>query len=287
MMQQKKPSTQQLLQEIESLRREVEQLQREKADLQILLETATADTGAAVRQLYESNKQLQAEVAAAIALRHCESATQQAKLAEVQSLLAKAATEKADLEILLETTIAHADTVEQVLHSQNIRDPLTGLFNRRYMDQFLRRELRHAQRLCQPLGLILLDIDHFKRFNDTFGHLAGDAVLREMGRLLQAHQSSSDIACRYGGEELVLIVPATSLKETAARAEQVRQAVKLLNLEHYRQPLGGITISLGVACFPDHGQSSAALIRAADAALYRAKALGRDRLVTADSLKPL
>jgi diguanylate cyclase (GGDEF)-like protein len=82
-------------------------------------------------------------------------------------------------------------------------------------------------------------------------------------------------------------MPATSLKETASRAEKVRLAVKLLNLEHHRQPLGKITISLGVACFPDHGQSSSALIRAADAALYRAKALGRDRLVTADSLKPL
>ncbi len=286
-MQQKKPSTQQLLQEIESLRREVEQLKLEKADLQLLLGTATADTGVALRHLYESNKQLQAELAAAIALRQCESAALQSKLAELQSLLEKAATEKADLEILLETTIAHADTVEQLLHSQNIRDPLTGLFNRRYMDRSLRRELRNAERLSLPLGLILIDIDHFKRFNDTFGHLAGDAVLREMGRLLQALQRSSDIACRYGGEELVLIMPATSLKETAARAEQVRLAVKLLNLEHHRQPLGKITISLGVACFPEHGQSSSALIRAADAALYRAKAEGRDRLVTADSLKPL
>lgn len=162
------------------------------------------------------------------------------------------------------------------LQNQSIRDPLTGLFNRRYMEESLDRELLRCERLQQPLSIIMIDVDHFKRFNDTFGHDAGDAVLRELGLFLQSHVRGSDIACRYGGEELTLILPEASLNVTCKRAEQLRQGAKHLQIRHHHQLLGGITLSLGVACFPEHGITTSAVMQAADAALYRAKASGRD-----------
>ncbi len=171
--------------------------------------------------------------------------------------------------------------LHETLQQQSIRDPLTGLFNRRYLEESLERELNRAERKQQSLGVIMLDVDHFKRFNDTFGHEAGDAVLRELGIFLQKHIRVSDIACRYGGEELTLILPEASLEDTMERAEKLRQGVKYLNVHYRRQPLGGITLSLGIAMFPQHGLTSESVIRAADVALYRAKAAGRDRVVTA------
>ena len=171
-------------------------------------------------------------------------------------------------------------TLQETLQRQSIRDSLTGLFNRRYLEESLVREIHRADRKQQPLGIIMLDVDHFKRFNDTFGHEAGDAVLREMGLFVQKNIRESDIACRYGGEELMLILPETCLETTRKRAEQIREGVKHLNVQHRRQPLGGITISVGVACFPEDGLTGEALIQAADTALYEAKAQGRDRVVT-------
>ena len=169
--------------------------------------------------------------------------------------------------------------LRETLQRQSIRDSLTGLFNRRYLEESLIREIHRADRKQQPLGIIMLDVDHFKRFNDTFGHEAGDAVLRELGLFVQKNIRESDIACRYGGEELTLILPETSLEITNRRAEQIREGVKHLNVQHRRQPLGGITISVGVACFPEDGLTGEALIQAADTALYEAKAQGRDRVV--------
>lgn len=166
------------------------------------------------------------------------------------------------------------------LQNQSIRDPLTGLFNRRYLNEFLEREMRRAERNQGCLSLLLLDVDHFKQFNDRFGHDAGDAVLRHLSRFLQESIRGSDIACRYGGEEMVLILPNTSLEDARQRAEQLRQGVKDLKVEH-PQSLGAISISVGVACFPAHGSFSEALLQAADLALYQAKATGRDRVVTA------
>lgn len=170
----------------------------------------------------------------------------------------------------------------ETLHNQSIRDALTGLFNRRYLEESLTQELHRAQRSQHTLSLIVIDVDHFKRFNDTFGHDAGDAVLRELGKFLQDNVRGSDIACRFGGEEMVLILPGAALADAQQRAEQLRQGVKQLTIKHH-QSLGQVTISLGVACFPDHADSRAALMKAADAALYQAKAEGRDRVVTADS----
>lgn len=170
-------------------------------------------------------------------------------------------------------------TLRETLQKQSIRDPLTGLFNRRYLEESLLREIHRAERKQQSVGIIMLDVDHFKRFNDTFGHEAGDTVLRELGLFLRKNIRQSDIACRYGGEELTLIMPESSLEATKLRAEQIREGVKLLQVQHRRQLLGSITVSLGVACFPEHGLTGDAVIRSADEALYQAKAKGRDRVV--------
>ena len=122
----------------------------------------------------------------------------------------------------------------------------------------------------------MLDVDHFKRFNDTFGHEAGDSVLQELGRFLLKYVRGSDIACRYGGEEFILILPEGSLDITSKRAEQLREEIKHLHLKYRHEPLGQITLSLGVASFPEHGLTGQNVIREADAALYRAKREGRD-----------
>lgn len=164
------------------------------------------------------------------------------------------------------------------LRMQSIRDPLTGLYNRHYLEESLAREAARAERSGAPLGIVMLDIDHFKHFNDTFGHDAGDVVLRALGEFLLKHVRGGDIACRFGGEEFTLILPGASLKISIRRAEELRKGVKLFHLQHDGQDLGEIRLSLGVAVFPDHGETPQAVVEAADAALYRAKQNGRDRV---------
>ncbi len=171
--------------------------------------------------------------------------------------------------------------LRETLRHQSIRDPLTGLFNRRYMEETLERETRRVARAQRPLGIIMLDVDHFKLFNDTFGHDAGDALLREFGNFLRAHVRGEDVACRYGGEEFTLILPEASLEVTRQRAEHLRDDIKHLHAQYHDQPLGAVMLSLGVAVFPDHGSTGEAVLKAADAALYRAKREGRDRVVVA------
>lgn len=168
--------------------------------------------------------------------------------------------------------------LRETLRSQSIRDPLTGLFNRRYMEESLEREMRRASRGRHPVGIIMLDLDHFKKFNDAYGHDAGDALMRLVGSTLQRSIRAEDIACRYGGEEFTLILPEASLVDAAQRAESIRESIRNLNVQHRRQQLGGVTISAGVAIFPDHGPTGDAVLRAADAALYQAKSRGRDRV---------
>jgi diguanylate cyclase (GGDEF)-like protein/PAS domain S-box-containing protein len=167
------------------------------------------------------------------------------------------------------------------LRDQAIRDPLTGLFNRRYLEETLDRELGRAERDEQPVGVLMLDIDYFKRFNDSFGHAAGDEVLRALGRVLGQQVRVEDIACRYGGEEFTLVLPGCSLEAACQRAEQLRQQARDLHLVHAGQPVGGITISVGVAVSPQHGLTDGPLLRAADAALYQAKQAGRNQVVAA------
>jgi len=170
-----------------------------------------------------------------------------------------------------------------VLHSLSVRDPLTGLFNRRYMEESLQREVHRAARNQRTVGIIMLDLDHFKQFNETFGHDAGDALLREAGSVLQRSMRVSDIVCRYGGEEFTIIMPEASLAATLQKAEQLRTTVNQLRVQHHSLVLGPITFSLGVSLFPDHGSTGEAVLRAADAALYQAKFEGRDRVMMAES----
>lgn len=193
------------------------------------------------------------------------------QLTEVKQRLAVTVAEQVSL------ALANLKLREQ-LKTQSIQDPLTGLFNRRYLETTLERELERAKRNSSPLSLVMVDVDHFKRFNDTFGHEAGDAVLRELGQLLQKSIRGSDFACRYGGEELTFVMPGASLEVTVARAEQLRQRVKQLRLDYRGQSLGAISLSLGVASFPMHGLTGDEVLRAADSALYVAKKTGRDRV---------
>jgi diguanylate cyclase (GGDEF)-like protein len=164
------------------------------------------------------------------------------------------------------------------LREQAIRDPLTGLYNRRYLEETLERELNRAKRRNLPLGVIMLDIDHFKRFNDTFGHEGGDVLLRELGQFLQTSVRREDIACRYGGEEFTLVLPEVSLEMIQQRAETLRAGARELNVRYRGQTLSAITVSLGAAAYPEHGATAETLVRAADGALYRAKREGRDRV---------
>ncbi len=171
--------------------------------------------------------------------------------------------------------------LREMLHNLSIKDPLTGIFNRRYMEASLEQELSRAERNNSQLSVIMLDIDHFKRFNDTFGHDAGDTLLRELGHFLANSIRNCDIPCRFGGEEFILILPDSSLDGATAKADQIRRGVKNLQLSHNSQPLGIITISMGIASFRDHGNDPSTLINAADEALYRAKHEGRDRVCLA------
>ncbi len=175
--------------------------------------------------------------------------------------------------------------LQESLRDQAIRDPLTGLFNRRYMEEALHRELYRTARRKAKVGFVLFDLDHFKKFNDRFGHNAGDATLREVSTFVQKNSRAEDILCRYGGEEFLLVLSDCSSKALIERAEQIREGVKQLRLEHEQRPLGDITLSIGVALFPDHGRTLEELFQAADAALYQAKRAGRDRVAVADPLR--
>ena len=172
--------------------------------------------------------------------------------------------------------------LREALLEQSIRDPLTELYNRRYMEEALNQQLSRVTRQLHPLGLIMIDIDHFKNFNDTHGHAAGDALLRELGRLLQSHIRGGDVACRYGGEEFLLIMPDASLEAAHQRAVLLLQEAKKLRVQDAGESLDGITLSLGVAIYPEHGRNLDSVMRAADAALYRAKQEGRDRVIVAE-----
>jgi diguanylate cyclase (GGDEF)-like protein len=172
--------------------------------------------------------------------------------------------------------------LRETLRNQSIRDPLTGLFNRRYMEETLERELRRAERERRSVAVIMLDIDHFKRFNDEFSHEAGDVVLQELGSLLRSNSRAGDVPCRFGGEEFVLLLPATALADARKRADELRETIGTLHVTYRGQLLGPVRCSMGVAAFPIHGVAGEAILRAADAALYRAKDSGRDQVMVAE-----
>ena len=198
-------------------------------------------------------------------------AHQEFNLAERQTLMARIVAQYA-------LSLSNLQLRER-LRLESIRDALTGLYNRRYMESALERQRQQLQD-GQTVAIIMLDIDHFKRFNDTYGHEAGDAVLRALGQCLMHHARSEDIACRYGGEEFMLILSRTSLPTAITRAEQIWQHVGNLTIR-YQQHHFSLTISMGVAAFPEHGREMADVITAADKALYAAKEQGRNRVVVA------
>lgn len=167
--------------------------------------------------------------------------------------------------------------LQEALREQSTHDGLTGLFNRRYLDDNLARELIRAERADAPISVILGDLDHFKHVNDSSGHLAGDEVLRVFGNLIRRHARGSDICCRYGGEEFLLVLPGMSERTAIDRAEQLRSAIgtAIVDYDNIRIP---VTASFGVATFPHDGRTGDELIAAADDALYRAKEAGRNRV---------
>lgn len=166
--------------------------------------------------------------------------------------------------------------LQEALRYQATRDPLTGLFNRRYMEQALEKELHLASRHQTTFGVMIIDLDHFKNFNDIFGHDAGDAVLRDIAMFLQKNVRAEDIVCRYGGEEFFIILPHATLEITRNRAELLRQGVQNIYMQQNGRGLGPVTISLGVSIFPEHGSNTDELLRVADLALYHAKQSGRN-----------
>lgn len=168
--------------------------------------------------------------------------------------------------------------LQEKLRYQSLRDPLTGLYNRRYLQESLVKEIDRANRKQQFIGIIMLDVDHFKRFNDVYGHSAGDLVLKEVGAYLMSQIRQYDLACRYGGEELVVVMPDASIGDTVMRAEDIRNGISQLSLVHDGQKLEPVTVSIGVSCFPDDGINADGLISSADKALYQAKEQGRDRV---------
>jgi diguanylate cyclase (GGDEF)-like protein/PAS domain S-box-containing protein len=172
--------------------------------------------------------------------------------------------------------------LRQNLRHLSLQDPVTGLYNRRFLEEAIKLQILRAKRAHAPLAVAMMDIDHFKQINDLHGHDAGDAALRAVADLLQKSIRQGDVVCRFGGEEFVLLLPDTSLEVANRRSEALRLALEKLALQHSGKALTPLTVSLGVAAYPDHGLTSQALIKAADAALYRAKAAGRNQICVAE-----
>ena len=180
----------------------------------------------------------------------------------------------------LHARIREIETLHEELREQAIRDPLTGLYNRRYLSETLAREIGRAQREGYPVALVMIDVDRFKTVNDHHGHAAGDQVMRFLGAQFRAETRPGDIACRYGGDEFLMVLPNTSVETAYARAEQWRAAVKESSV-YWMEWTDSTTLSLGVAEFPQHGMSSEEVMMAADNAVYEAKRAGRDRTMIA------
>lgn len=203
---------------------------------------------------------------------YCDQPGAPAKLAEIASV----GSAMADAMSLALANLALRDK----LRSQALRDPLTGLYNRRYMEDTLQRVVRLSEREKSDVSVIMIDLDHFKRLNDQYGHAKGDAVLRDVAALILSQLRESDVACRYGGEELMIILPQCSLAAAASKAERLRQSIEAMS-----DPKGAqVSASFGVASIPTTSRSTVDMMAAADGALYEAKQKGRNRVVTAQPL---
>jgi diguanylate cyclase (GGDEF)-like protein/PAS domain S-box-containing protein len=171
------------------------------------------------------------------------------------------------------------------LHFQSVRDPLTSLYNRRYLEEFLLKQLHQSERTKSPLSVLMMDLDHFKRINDFYGHDAGDLALKELGKILSGGIRAGDLACRYGGEEFLLVLFNTDAEAAKARAEILREEVSHIRIKYGTQDVGPIQISIGIAVYPQDGLTSAELIETADKALYEAKNSGRNKSVLYADMK--
>jgi diguanylate cyclase (GGDEF)-like protein/PAS domain S-box-containing protein len=177
----------------------------------------------------------------------------------------------------LQTQLIEIGLLQSQLREQAIRDALTNVFNRRYMEETLERELARAAREVYPLCIVMMDIDHFKDVNDTYGHEAGDTVLKKLADLITAQSRQGDFVCRYGGEEFVLVMPNIGVDVAKERANSLLRSISSLFVPFGRFNLN-ITVSMGISWFPVHGQAKEELLRTADKALYEAKRKGRNQV---------
>lgn len=184
----------------------------------------------------------------------------------------------------LQSHLIEIGTLQSKLRAQAIRDPLTNLFNRRYLDETVDRELARAAREHYPVCVIMMDLDHFKRVNDTYGHAAGDQVLKALADTLVSRNRRGDFACRFGGEEFVVVMPNIDIDVAHKRAEDLRVRLNSLNIP-YEQFCLNTTVSIGIACYPSNGDERESLLRAADRAMYAAKKAGRNHILTYDALE--
>ena len=184
----------------------------------------------------------------------------------------------------LQSQLIEIGMLQSKLRSQAIRDPLTDLFNRRYLDETLDRELARASREDYPVCVIMMDIDHFKKMNDTYGHEAGDVVLKMLAKTLSARNRKGDFTCRFGGEEFVVVMPNIELETAYRRAEDLRRTLNSMLVEYGQHKLA-ITISMGIASYPSNGMDRESVLRAADHAMYAAKKAGRDHILTYDRVE--
>lgn len=192
-------------------------------------------------------------------------------------VLAYDITKRKQLELDLKAKIIEIDSLRVQLQDQAIRDSLTGVFNRRFLAEALEREIAKANREDMPISIVMMDVDHFKSFNDTYGHKCGDAVLRDLAGFLTKNSRHGDIVCRYGGEEFVILMPEASFQNAFERAQSWQQAYASKTIEYEDKALK-VTFSAGVASYPQHGPNGEAILHAADHALYESKSNGRNRV---------
>jgi diguanylate cyclase (GGDEF)-like protein len=184
----------------------------------------------------------------------------------------------------LQSQLIEIGLLQSKLREQAIRDPLTNLFNRRYLEETLDHELARAAREGYPVGIIMVDLDHFKRVNDTYGHEAGDLVLKAIANVLSEESRRGDFACRYGGEEFVIVMPNIDKDVAYTRAEALHTTLNSLCVPYGHYVLT-TTISMGVACYPMDDQTRQGILRAADQAMYGAKEAGRNHILLYDAIR--